>query len=62
MSERKQSPAPSPKSIFEIFRDQLGHWCARRADGLVFGLFVERDAAIRFARRECREAPVLKFV
>jgi hypothetical protein len=50
------------KSIFEIFRDGAGHWCARRLDGLVFGLFRERDAALRFARRECRGAGRLIFL
>jgi hypothetical protein len=43
------------QSTFEIFRDRIGHWCARRADGMVFGTFFERDAAIKFARRECRD-------
>ena len=46
---------------FEIFRDRIGHWCARRADGKVCGTFFEREAAVRFARRECANmaAPVL---
>jgi hypothetical protein len=54
-------PAINGKAAFEIFRDQAGHWCARRMDGLVFGLFVERDAAIRFARMECYGAAALNF-
>ena len=37
---------------FEIFRDPIGHWCARRSDGKVCGTFFEREAAVRFARRE----------
>jgi len=41
------------KMTFEIFRDHIGHWCARRIDGKVCGTFFERDAAVRFARREC---------
>jgi hypothetical protein len=41
-----------PKNIFELFRDAGGHWCARRLDGLVFGMFVERREALRFCRRE----------
>jgi hypothetical protein len=40
---------------FEIFRDPIGHWCARRNDGKVCGTFFERDAAVRFARRECHQ-------
>ena len=55
-------PAVDRKAAFEIFRDHAGHWCARRMDGLVFGLFVERDAAVRFARLECCGAPALKFI
>jgi hypothetical protein len=42
-------------STFEIFRDRIGHWCARRADGMVFGTFFEREAAIKFARRESHD-------
>lgn len=37
---------------FDIFRDNAGHWCARRCDGLVCGIFRERRDAERFARRE----------
>ena len=43
-----------PKNTFAIFPDGGGHWCARRFDGLVNGTFVDRDAAIRFVRREAR--------
>jgi len=51
-----------PRTVFEIFRDRIGHWCARRKDGLVFGTFFERDAAVHFARHECRDANLLKLV
>ena len=37
--------------MFEIFPEG-GHWCARRSDGLVCGLFRDRAAAERFARLE----------
>lgn len=37
---------------FAVFRDQLGRWCARRADGLVGGLFVDHAAARKFVRHE----------
>ena len=43
--------------MFEIFLEG-GHWCARRSDGLVCGLFRERAAAERFARTE-EEIPSL---
>lgn len=46
--------AAADKISFRVFRDDAGHWCARRGDGLVFGLFREKAAALRFARRECR--------
>jgi hypothetical protein len=46
--------------VFSIFPNSLGQWCARRADGLVGGTFLRRDAAIQFARRECRDP--LSFV
>jgi hypothetical protein len=49
---RNSGQATSPFT-FEIFRDPIGHWCARRNDGKVCGTFFERDAAVRFARREC---------
>jgi hypothetical protein len=49
-------------NAFEIFRDPLGRWCARRTDGLVFGTFFERMDAIGFARRECRDARRLRLI
>ena len=36
---------------FEIFAD-CSRWCARRMDGLVEGIFVSREDAVRFVRRE----------
>jgi len=48
--------APDAKRVsFEIFPDHVGHWCARRLDGKVCGTFLERNQAVRFARRECRD-------
>jgi len=49
------------KTAFQIFRNGLGRWCARRADGLVCGTFFNRDAALCFARRECRGRVTLTF-
>jgi hypothetical protein len=46
-------------AIFEVFRDSRGRWRARRSDGLVEGLFVDRHSAVRFARRENPGAPLL---
>ncbi len=50
------------KTVFRIFRDGIGHWCARRADGLVAGTFFDREAALHFARRECRDAGALTLM
>ena len=41
-----------PAQIFEIFSDRPRRWRARRQDGLVEGIFVDRAEAARFARRE----------
>ena len=50
------------KITFELSRDRIGHWCARRADGKVCGTFFERGAAVRFARRECRDESLLVLI
>jgi hypothetical protein len=39
----------------------MGHWCARRSDGMVRGTFFERSDAVRFARRECLDDTLLVF-
>lgn len=39
-------------SAFDIFPYGTHGWCARRADGLVCGYFVDQVYAVRFARRE----------
>ena len=45
--------------VFNIFPDGAKGWCARRADGLVCGYFVDQAGAVRFARREtCGRAVV----
>jgi hypothetical protein len=55
---RRESDA---KTAFEIFRDRVGHWCVRRADGLVSGTFFERASAVQFARLECGDAALLRL-
>jgi hypothetical protein len=37
---------------FQVFPDGRGHWCARKSDGMVEGIFFNRDAALRFAHNE----------
>jgi hypothetical protein len=43
--------ARSPR-VFSICPHANGMWSARRGDGLVGGIFVDHDAALRFAERE----------
>ena len=62
MKASKTTPLGPLKMSFEIFRDKIGHWCARRTDGKVGGIFLERDAAVRFARRECRDESMLVLI
>ena len=62
MKASKAKPPGPLKVTFEIFRDKIGHWCARRTDGKVGGTFLERDAAVRFARRECRDESMLVLI
>jgi hypothetical protein len=45
---------------FQIFPDGRGHWCARKSDGMVEGIFFNRDAALRFAHNESAAAPAVK--
>ena len=51
LASYRQTGNSAAHMAFEVFRDQDGHWCARRTDGKVCGTFLERDAAMRFARR-----------
>ena len=53
------APAPRHKFVFRIFPDQRGRWCARSDDGLMGGTFVDRESALRFARRESVGMPLL---
>jgi hypothetical protein len=55
MPEKKAIAHSSPadrKKLFEIYLDKAGRWCARRLDGLVFGIFADRASAQRFVRLE----------
>jgi hypothetical protein len=48
------------QSVFELFRAANGCWCVRRTDGLVYGEFTQREAALRFVRLERGAAMVPK--
>jgi len=52
-------PTPQKRAVFDVFQNDHGRWCARAEDGLMAGTFFDRDAAIRFARRESVGIPVL---
>jgi hypothetical protein len=47
------------KSVFRIFQNNRGRWCARSDDGMTGGTFFARDAALRFVRRETAGSPAL---
>jgi hypothetical protein len=42
----------SLRSVFRIARGRNGRWLATSGDGMIGGTFFDREAAIRFARRE----------
>ena len=46
-------------TIFRIFEDERGRWCARSDDGMTGGTFFAREAALRFVRRETTGMPAL---
>lgn len=47
-----QPRAAQPANRFLINRDNSGCWTVRDERNLIGGLFVSKDAAIRFARQE----------
>ena len=52
--------ASARKAVFRVFRDEAGHWRVSSDDGMCGGTFFDREAAIRFARRESASFPVLE--
>jgi hypothetical protein len=54
-------PTPSAfslRAVFRLYRGRNGRWCAISGDGMIGGMFFDRDAAIRFARRESYGSPL----
>ena len=47
------------KIVFRIFQYARGRWRAESDDGMTGGAFFEREAAVRFVRRETTGMPVL---
>lgn len=45
---------PSGDHVLLVGQDRAGRWVVQETDGFVGGLFVNRDAALHFARAERR--------
>lgn len=54
MTNTKQDEPPSlfRPPMFMVGQDERGHWVAQALDGVCGGLFVSRDAAMRYIRSE----------
>ena len=56
MTQEKQAEPPSPsllrRPLFMIGQDERGNWVVQDESGICGGLFVNRDAALRFIRAE----------
>ena len=54
MKQAKQAEPPSwfRPPVFMVGQDRRGNWVVRDQKGVCGGLFVTRDAALRFARAE----------
>jgi hypothetical protein len=59
MSETKQAEPPSlfRPPLFMVGQDERGNWVAQALDGVCGGLFVSRDAALRYIRSEKGRLP-----
>jgi hypothetical protein len=49
------------EAVFDVFPCGARSWCARRADALVCGYFVDQAGAVRFVRRETCGLGVVKI-
>jgi hypothetical protein len=61
MTQARQAEPPSrlrPR-IFTIGQDSQGHWVVQDQKGICGGLFVDRDATLRFVRAENRYCPAI---
>jgi hypothetical protein len=54
MTQAKQAEPPSwlNPSLFMVGQNSRGNWVVRDQEGMCGGLFVDRDAALRFVRAE----------
>ena len=59
LGEAVAAPRSQRKTVFRIFQDARGRWCAATDDGMTGGTFFAREAALRFVRRETTGTPAL---
>jgi hypothetical protein len=52
-----EPPSWSRPPLFMIGQDEQGHWVAQELNGVCGGLFVNRDAALRYVRSENGRRP-----
>ena len=52
-----EPPSWSRPPLFMIGQDEQGHWVAQDLNGVCGGLFVNRDAAMRYVRSENGRRP-----
>ena len=57
--ESAEPPSWSRPGLFTIGQNSRGHWVAQDEKGTCGGLFVDRDAALRFVRAENGYRPAL---
>ena len=59
MTQAKQAEPPSRLRLppFMVGRDRRGNWVVQEQNGVRGGLFVDRDAALRFVRSENGRRP-----
>lgn len=56
-AQQAESQPPSTGSRFIVGRDECGRWVVSDREGLVGGLFTDRDAALHFATAESDRIP-----
>ena len=57
--ESAEPPSWSRPRLFTIGQDSHGHWVVQDEQGTCGGLFVDRDAALRFVRAENGYCPAI---
>ena len=60
MRSSEPRTANSLDRVLSIGRDVAGRWVVHESNGAVGALFADREAALRFALRECRRTPKVR--